>query len=243
MDREEKLREMAFQDRELNGYRGTRVESRCQYELMKAGEARAAEEHAKVLAEGEPGQLSRDPMQEQRYLFVASAALAGREAVQGGMDEARARDLRDLYIRTMDEAATAEEINALHREMFETFTREMAAPHQTGGYSRPVALCMDHIREHLHKTIRVKELAEQVGLSESYLSAIFKEETGQPISEYIQTKRVEEAESMLKFSTRSCAEIGNILAFSSQSHFIRVFKQHTGLTPRAYRNRFWENRK
>ena len=44
---------------------------------------------------------------------------------------------------------------------------------------------------------------------------------------------------MLKFSTDSYAEIAVTLAFSSQSHFTRVFKQQTGYTPKAYRNQFF----
>ena len=44
---------------------------------------------------------------------------------------------------------------------------------------------------------------------------------------------------MLKFSNFPYAEIGAILAFSSQSHFIRTFKKATGLTPREYRNKYF----
>lgn len=72
----------------------------------------------------------------------------------------------------------------------------------------------------------------------SYLSTLFKQEMGKSITEYILSKRMEAACSMLKFSDYSFAEIGAILTFSSQSHFSRVFKEQTGQTPREYRNAF-----
>ena len=45
---------------------------------------------------------------------------------------------------------------------------------------------------------------------------------------------------MLRYSNFSYGEIAAYLAFSSQSHFIRVFKAHTGYTPKEYRDRFYE---
>ena len=45
-------------------------------------------------------------------------------------------------------------------------------------------------------------------------------------------------EGMLRYSDYSYSDIGNILAFCSQSHFISVFRKATGLTPRQYRARY-----
>ena len=50
---------------------------------------------------------------------------------------------------------------------------------------------------------------------------------------------MEAAQNMLRFSDYTCAEISAILAFSSQSHFNRVFRAQTGYTPKEFRNRFF----
>ncbi|MBP3325216.1 MAG: helix-turn-helix domain-containing protein [Coprococcus sp.] len=47
------------------------------------------------------------------------------------------------------------------------------------------------------------------------------------------------AENLLKYSDFSAIDISNDLCFSSHSHFIKVFKEHTGYTPKEYRNRFF----
>ena len=67
-------------------------------------------------------------------------------------------------------------------------------------------------------------------------STLFKQETGMGIASYIRKKRMEAACNMLRYSDIPYAEIAQILAFSSQSHFIQVFKADTGMTPHEYRN-------
>ncbi len=44
---------------------------------------------------------------------------------------------------------------------------------------------------------------------------------------------------MLKYSDYTYAEISSFLNFSSQSHFIRVFKKQKGITPRQYREKYY----
>lgn len=56
------------------------------------------------------------------------------------------------------------------------------------------------------------------------------------IASYIRKKRMEAACNMLRYSDIPYAEIAQILAFSSQSHFIQIFKADTGMTPHEYRN-------
>ncbi|MCI8978351.1 helix-turn-helix domain-containing protein [bacterium 1xD8-48] len=59
--------------------------------------------------------------------------------------------------------------------------------------------------------------------------------------DYILLRKLEAARNMLKYSEYSYAEISAILAFSSQSHFSRIFKKETGYTPKEYRDRFFQN--
>lgn len=122
--------------------------------------------------------------------------------------------------------------------MFAFFTERMARIRKEKVYSKQVVLCIDYIYEHLHERITVAILAEAIGLNPSYLSVLFKRETGMAVSEYILDKRLETAETMLKYSDMSISEIASVLAFSAQSHFTEALKRRTGMTPREYRNRF-----
>lgn len=236
---EKKLRYMEYLHRETGVRHHTNTEDMYQYDLLRMGDMKAVEEGAKMFSSDLPGHISDDLLRNYKYLFVASITLASRSAIAGGMDAERAYNISDLYILKMDTLQSVDEVKALHADMFAFYTKEMAALDKVSVYSKPVVLCLDYIYDHLHETIRTEDLAAQTGLNRSYLSTLFKKETGFSVSEYILSKRTEAAQNMLKFSEYSYAEISAILAFSSQSHFIRVFKAHTGYTPRKYRNKFF----
>ncbi|MCM1061979.1 MAG: helix-turn-helix domain-containing protein [Eubacterium sp.] len=233
---EKQLRYMEFLHRETDDRHHTKNEEMYQYDLLRMGDPRAVDEGIKMFSSDLTGHISDDPLRNYKYLFVASVTLASRAAIAGGMDSERAYNISDLYILKMDTLQTVEEVKALHADMFAFYTKEMAALDKARVYSKPITACIDYIYNHLHEPIRVRILAERVGLNESYLSTLFKKETGQSVSEYVLSKRMEAARNMLKFSDYTYAEISAVLAFSSQSHFIRAFKKCNGCTPREFRN-------
>lgn len=238
---EKKLRYMEFVSREAGWRHHTHAEDTWQFELLQAGDMRAVEEGIIRFRSVNNGHLSDDPVRNRKYLFVASVTQACRAAINGGMDTERAYNASDLFIQKMDTLATEEEICKLQVDMMTFYTREMAELDRKRVYSKPVVICMDYIYNHLHEPIRIQALAEQVDLNASYLSTLFKKEAGCSISDYILSKRMEAARNMLKYSEYSYAEISAILAFSSQSHFSRIFKKETGYTPKEYRDRFFQN--
>jgi Response regulator containing CheY-like receiver domain and AraC-type DNA-binding domain len=236
---EKKLRYMEFLSRESGTRHHTDAEDMHQYELLRAGDPAAVKEAVQIFSSNLPGHISDDPLRNYKYLFVAAITLASRTAIASGMEAERAYNISDLYILKMDRLESVDAVKTLHAEMFAFYAREIAELDKKNIYSKPIVLCLDYIYEHLHEPIRLAHLAGFTGHNASYLSTLFQKEMGIPISDYILSKRIEAAKNMLKYSTYSYAEIGATLAFSSQSHFTRAFKQRTGYTPKAYRNHFF----
>ena len=85
----------------------------------------------------------------------------------------------------------------------------------------------------------MEALAEYVQLNETYLSKLFKKETGQSVSEYIRDRKVEEAAALLRYSEKTSVEIATDLGFSSHSYFISIFKKVMGMTPKEYRDQYF----
>ena len=235
---DKKLRYMEYLQRETAVRHHTHTEDMYQYDLLRMGDPKAVEAGRKMFSSDLTGHISDDPLRNFKYLFVAATTLACRSAIAGGMDAERAYNISDLYILRMDTLQSVAEVKELHADMFAYYTKEMAALDKAAVYSKPIVLCMDYIYRHLHETIHTEDLAAHVGLGRSYLSTLFKKETGQTLSQYILSKRMEAAQNMLRFSEYTCAEIAATLAFSSQSHFNRVFRKRTGYTPKEFRNRF-----
>ena len=72
-------------------------------------------------------------------------------------------------------------------------------------------------------------------LTPKYLTTIIRKTTGRTASEWIDDYVVLEAKNLLKYSTMSIQEVAYSLNFPNQSFFGKYFKEHTGLTPTAYR--------
>lgn len=182
------------------------------------------------------GMLSEDSLQNIKYHFTITTAMVARYCIEGGMDLSQAYGLSDFYILKADKCTSVEDVSTLHAIMCEDYAQKMKNLRKKKVSSIHIAKCIDYIYDNLHTRITVKQLVELTDLSSSYLSRLFKKETGISISQYIQTCKIETAQNMLVYSEHSLAQISATLAFSSQSYFNEVFKKHTGLTPLEYRS-------
>ncbi len=81
----------------------------------------------------------------------------------------------------------------------------------------------------------VAEMAETVGLSESWFSTAFKQTTGRTPLQWQLARRIEKAQALLDQGNGSVAEVAAQLGFADQAHLTRVFRQITGETPAAWR--------
>lgn len=180
---------------------------------------------------------SVNPIRKYFYGAIANTTLVTRAAIEGGLDEETAFSLSDIYIKKMEQCTRIEELDALNEQMAIDFTKLVAKQRKrlSPRYSKAVTQVMKLIYERSHQKIRLEELAERVGLNAKYLSFLFKKETGCKLSDYILSVRMEEAKKLLTYSDYTSSQIGEYLAFNSQSYFISVFKRQTGLTPNQYR--------
>ena len=235
---EVQLRYLKYANRENDFRHHTDREEHYQYELIRMGDINAGEEHRRMLLSGHTGKVSVDKLRNQKYLFVAAVTMASRTAISAGMQTERALNASDLYIQKMDMLSSVEEVIELAVDMMKYYAKEVASIERAPKCSLPVTKCIDYIFYHMNEKLTVTLLAEQVQLNPSYLSTIFKKETGVQLGDYILHKRIETAKNMLRYSQYSYSEIASILAFSSQSHFVQSFKKIVGVTPKVFRNKY-----
>lgn len=94
---------------------------------------------------------------------------------------------------------------------------------------------MKYVRGNYHRKITLDEIARQVFLSRSYISSLFKEETGNSLTAYINHVRVEQSKRLLADERISLVDIAGMCGFEDQSYFTKVFKRETGMPPNRYR--------
>ncbi len=230
-----------FQQREQGDNHSPYEQEFNYYEQVKEGNVKQLSEMITALGGKGTGKLSKDPVRNIRYHFIVSVALITRYCVEGGLEMEIAYTMSDYYINNVDMCNTVAEINALNREMVMDFANTMKANKRRTVYSRHAVMCMDYIANNLHSKLTVESIAENIGLSAGYLSRMFHKEVGKTVSGYITEKRIEAAKNLLKYSDYQFIDIANYLCFGSHSHFISVFRKHTGFTPKQYRDKYYRS--
>lgn len=212
------------------------------YQSVKMGNVEETMRLFKPLTSEGLGKLSDDSLRNIKYHLVITIAFITRYCIEGGLPMEEAYNLSDIYIQRVDKCGSEQEVNAIHREVVDTYVRTMEKLHNDRMLSKSVIACIDYIYDNLHSKITLDDLADITGLSAPYLSKLFHKETGVTIKQYILHKKVEAAENLLKFSDQPCSAISHYLGFGTESHFISVFKSCTKTTPKEYRDRFFRTR-
>lgn len=187
------------------------------------------------------GILSENPLTNIKYHFVVTAAMLTRYCIEGGLEPEQAYRLSDFYILKMDACTLIQQVSDLHHVMAKDFTGKMILKNKSAILSKPVVQCVDYIYSHIKERITIQTLSEHTGLSENYLSRVFKQNLGVSISDYIREKKIEKATHLLRYSDSPVIDIANYLSFSSQSHFTQIFETFTALTPKKYRDKYYKS--
>ena len=85
--------------------------------------------------------------------------------------------------------------------------------------------------------ISLEDIAEKVCLTSSYVSFIFKKETGNTLIKYLTDYRMKQAKELLEHSNMKIVDIGKACGYSNQSYFNKLFKNYYGMTPKQYREK------
>jgi len=96
---------------------------------------------------------------------------------------------------------------------------------------------MSYIYDNIQTDINLDHISYELGISKCHLHKIFKEQMGSAIYETIKSIRLQKASNILitnKYST--ITEVSNMCGYSSQTSFIRAFKQRFEQTPKFWRN-------
>ncbi len=184
------------------------------------------------------GILSKNSLRNLKYHMVVLAALIARYCIKGGMTPGESYSLSDFYIMKIDECQTEEELKDIHLEMVEGYTTKMRQNKLKHVYSKQIVRAVDYLMCHLHERVFLEDVATYLKISSAYLSRLFKKETGVSFGEYANALKIEEASTLLLYTEYSDTEISNLLGFSSQSHFIKVFRKYTGKTPKQYKKQY-----
>jgi len=94
---------------------------------------------------------------------------------------------------------------------------------------------LNYIRQHCHEPLSLADLSARHFYNPSYFSRVFKQYTGQTLTEFIKTARMERAAELLRDTEQSVNEVATSVGYTDKTKFFRDFKQFHGESPAAYR--------
>ncbi len=136
----------------------------------------------------------------------------------------------DRLYRSTDFQTVIDIININIERIESTFSKSTKSIH------REIEEVKQYIYDHYGEEIGVEYLADMVFMAPSYLSCIFKKETGQNLSKFIKSYRMEQAREMLKTTPKKINTISNEVGYPNVSYFCQSFREYFGITPQKFRS-------
>lgn len=148
----------------------------------------------------------------------------------------------DLTLHLIEQLASRELARACARYVIMDNRRGAQAPELIRNHAKtydPLVTKADRwMRANIKRHIRAQDVAEYAAVSARTLMRRFKESTGATPQEHLQKLRLEAGKALLANSRLSLDQILDRIGYQDDSAFRRLFKRHTNLSPREYRQRF-----
>lgn len=144
------------------------------------------------------------------------------------------------YSTLFSEVYSKREASELRDTMLAFFVKltDYFAQKQTHKNSRTIEKIKDIISQKYMENLTVARLSEEVYLSPNYISLIFKQETGESVTEHLTKVRMEAAKELLKSPDLKILDISEMVGYENSTYFSTVFKKYTGMHPQKFRTLF-----
>jgi len=119
-------------------------------------------------------------------------------------------------------------------EVIAALSSNPSKPNRTA--PRWLELVREQINDSHTRTPRVQALAHAAHVHPVHLAREFRRYFGVSVTEYMQRRRVQHAAALLGDTRTSASSVSYDAGYTDQSHFCRIFKRETGLTPVAFRH-------
>lgn len=175
-----------------------------------------------------------DPVRNLKNYAIIMNTLMRKAAEQGGVHPLYLDSTSSEFARRIEEIKSASAGLELMNEIYRGYCR-LVKRHSTKDYSPPVQKAIIQIDADLSADLGLKSLAEAQNINASYLSALFKKETGQTITDYVSQKRVRLALQLLSSTRLQIQTIAQHCGIPDVNYFTKIFKKYIGKTPKQFR--------
>lgn len=176
-----------------------------------------------------------------RNIFIDFLSLAKIIATELDIKKEPALSESKFNYRNFDKLNSFEAVKKYITDLYCELTY-ITTDNKPDRYSFIISKCLSYIRDNYSKNITLADAADHVQISKSYLSLLFKQETGVNFSTFLTNYRIEKSKVLLKETNMKIYEIADQVGFDNPYYFSKVFKEVAGLSCKEYKKLNAESR-
>lgn len=197
------------------------------------GNEHQATEHISKLAALATVRPLINELRDCKNLCIAVNTLLRKAAEQSGVHPIHIDSYSNHKIQLIEQLTSAEQCRGFCRKLAQGYCR-LVQKYSLKAYSPPIRKAITYINTDLTTDLSLKSLATQININASYLSGLFKKETGVPLTEYVNRCRIGHAQLLLLTTDLPIKAIAAQCGIPDMQYFSRIFKRITGVTPKVY---------
>ncbi len=179
-------------------------------------------------------QRNMDPIRDMKNYCIIINTLFRKSVERGGVHPIHIDSVSSEFAKKIELRSTVEDIQKLIYEMVKVYC-QLVNKYSVKDYSPTVQKVIVMIESNLSSDLTLSELANTLNINASYLSTVFKKETGKTVTGYVNEKRIELAQELLKTTNLQIQTIAQYCGIVDVHYFTRLFKKTTGVSPKQYR--------
>lgn len=179
--------------------------------------------------------IVENQIRQSKDMLITTIALATRAAISEGVNVEEALTLSDNFIQEIENGRNLKELNEIIIVALRVFTTKVSYLKSVKTQSEFTLKLSNFIIHNISFKLTIEDLVNNFYISKTSLCEKVKKESSLTVNEFINTTKIGVAKNLLKNTTNSILSISDYLGYSSQNHFVKVFKKYVGTTPSEFR--------
>lgn len=207
-------------------------------DAIKRGNTQEVLHYRKLLSENASGMWSKKfNMEDVRLGLAVNRAMSRIAAYEAGVPAPIIHKITTKESASIAAAQSQKQMIDACETMLKEFC-DIVRSIKNDKYSAMTQSIMYSINQHYMNELTIKDIARELSITESYMIAQFKEETGMTPAVYLRKVRLEKAAGLLISTNDEIQKISGSVGIPDANYFVKLFKAEFQMTPGAYRKSY-----
>lgn len=202
-------------------------------EYISHGDYKAVENMKRLNCSDIKPRLS-DSIRDRKNLMIILNTLCRKAAQTAYVHPVHLDEISRKFSIRIEACTSVSQLEALESEITRKYCL-LVQSYSLRTYSKPIQNIINYITFNLTADLSLNAISEEFLLNSSYLSTLFKKETGMTLTNFVNNKRIEHAIYLLNTTQSAIQDIAAQCGINDVNYFTKLFKKLKQMTPTQYR--------